>query len=369
VNYQIIIPDAIRMVKYKPYAQALQTDLNGQSLTSLDEISKYFSPMPKTSTTGLQANPLIAPLKDNHFLIKLIADITDKSEKEVCNQFIREHHDLGISVREELAQAGVEPYVWSEELKQFYEKTNSFLYETLVWNRSPMKNDMRRWIGSYLSKLSSRPKKILAFGDGLGIDAYYLAELGYEVTYFDVSKKCSKFAHHLFTHGKIDVTMIDNPQSVGEEAYDAIICLDVLEHVPDPVSLVGWLASRLVTGGKLIVHAPFFVIHPGVQTHLKSNRRFSGHLKSLYGCNGLRVVDGQIFWNPLVLKKQNLANTVTSTPLPWRVLLGALLLGPARYCAFPHIAIANLLIKQDQSLEMIKDLQVAAEDSYTGRGL
>jgi len=71
-------------------------------------------------------------------------------------------------------------------------------------------------------------------------------------------------------------------------AYDVVACLDVLEHVSDPTAFVGTLAGYLRVGGRLIVHAPFYMIHPGNPTHLKANRRYRGSL-SLYEEHGLRA--------------------------------------------------------------------------------
>ncbi|NOY41238.1 MAG: methyltransferase domain-containing protein [Planctomycetes bacterium] len=303
-----------------------------------------------------QADPLIAPLRDNRFLIELIADIAGTPGDEVLKQFVREHYDLGVSVREELAQRGITPYVWSEPLEQFYAETNAFLYETIVWNRSPLKNDMRRWIGAYLRDQSPQPQRILTFGDGLGIDAYYLAELGHDVNYFDLSQKCTEFARRLFAHGNLEVNMIDDPAAVGEEVYDAVVCLDVLEHVPDPVSTVRWLAGRLRTGGKLLVHAPFYCVHQGVSTHLESNRRFSGQIKSLYERNGLCAVDGRAFWNPIVLEKQSEATETQSPRVPWQVSLGSVLLSFARYWSYPHIAVGKVLTNEGKLQAMVKEL-------------
>jgi 2-polyprenyl-3-methyl-5-hydroxy-6-metoxy-1,4-benzoquinol methylase len=72
--------------------------------------------------------------------------------------------------------------------------------------------------------------------------------------------------------------------------------------VPDPQAFVRMMAGHLRPGGRLVSHAPFYMIHPAYPTHLAGNRRFSGSL-TLYDNAGLNLVDGQVFWNPLVLEK------------------------------------------------------------------
>jgi SAM-dependent methyltransferase len=105
------------------------------------------------------------------------------------------------------------------------------------------------------------------------------------------------------------VRMLTDPGEISAESFDAVVCLDVLEHVPDPPAFVRMIAGCLREGGRLIVHAPFYMIHPAYPTHLKANRRYSGRV-SLYTGAGLRLVDGRAFWNPLVFEKsRNVENS------------------------------------------------------------
>lgn len=48
--------------------------------------------------------------------------------------------------------------------------------------------------------------------------------------------------------------LLDIPE---DRLYDAILCTEVLEHVPDPVAALAKMARLLRPGGKLIVTAPF----------------------------------------------------------------------------------------------------------------
>jgi len=50
-----------------------------------------------------------------------------------------------------------------------------------------------------------------------------------------------------------DITAIPEPDA----AFDAILCSEVLEHVPDPTKVLDELARLLKPGGKLILTAPF----------------------------------------------------------------------------------------------------------------
>ncbi|QEG34973.1 class I SAM-dependent methyltransferase [Bythopirellula goksoeyrii] len=302
--------------------------------------------------TSASVDPLIPPLRINKFLIELIAEISETPTDQVAFQFKQEHTDLGGSVRRAMAEKGIQFYEWSSELEQFYASTDAFLYETLVWNRSGLKNEMRSWIGEYLAKVSTAPQRVLTFGDGLGIDAYYLAQLGHEVTYFEISQQCAEFARRIFERGNLQVTMLDTPEQLEPNSFDAVICLDVLEHVPDPLSLVGWLSSNLRDSGKLFIHAPFHYLHPAVTTHLRSNRRYSGDLHTLYAPHGLFPVDGQLFWNPIVFEKSESAKP---RRLPRQLQIGSFLLGIGKHWSTPHNLVAQMLINTKRLAAMVEE--------------
>lgn len=314
-----IPPGGLRMRKYRPWAgRAWQSSM---------------------------VDPLIPPLRDPQFLVDTIQRITGEDRDEVACRFQREHHDLGGNVRRAVDAACIQAYEYSPELEKFYADSDAFLYESLVWNRTSLKNKVRRWIGKHLAQSGQTPLKIMTFGDGLGIDAYFLAQLGHEVTYFDVSQKCTEFARQIFEGANLNVTMLTDPKQLSPNNFDAVLCLDVLEHVPDPPSLVGWLTSLLREGGELIVHAPFFYIAPAVPTHLRSNKKFSGDLSRLYEPHGLHPIAGRLFWDPIVLRKGQLTAPIK---MPWNLRIGGALLKLGRFWSWPHIAVTKTLLCRKQ---------------------
>ncbi len=312
-------------------------------------------------TTLQEVDTFIEPLRDNQFLLRLIAEISKKPISEVTERFIQEHRDLGCNVRIALEEYGLKPHVWSQELEQFYAKTDAFLYETLVWNRSKSKNEMRSWIGSHLMEYQSqrpaRRLRILSFGDGLGIDAYYLAKLGYEVTYFDPSETCTYFAKQIFTRGELQVKMLSKPEDLQTEAFDVIVCLDVLEHVENPSSLVGWLCQFLKPAGRFIVHAPFFYLEKNVATHLRSNQCYSGDTKKIYEPHDLVPLAAEFFWNPLVLELRTEEGLSKRSELSWLAKLGGILLTIGRVWSWPHVKVARFLSRDKELQKMAEELK------------
>ena len=235
-------------------------------------------------------------------VLEWVSSITGSEKEQVLKRLQAEHKQPGYNVRQAFAEAKLERYCWSEELGQFYDRTDSFLYELLIWNQNKLKRQVRRWIKGYRCQRYDHTLKILVTGDGLGVDSLYLARMGHEVSYFEVGAYSRAFAEKLFQHAEVDVTMLTDPSQIEPEAFDMVLCLDVLEHVPDPEKLISQLSGYLRDGGSFITHAPFYMIHESCPTHLKANRKYCGRL-NLYQKHNLRLMDGRWSWSPLVFEK------------------------------------------------------------------
>src|SRR5206468_2559034 len=58
-------------------------------------------------------------------------------------------------------------------------------------------------------------------------------------------------------YGKLDIVSDIAAIPEPDGSFDAILCSEVLEHVPDAVKVIGELARLLRSGGTLILTAPF----------------------------------------------------------------------------------------------------------------
>jgi ubiquinone/menaquinone biosynthesis C-methylase UbiE len=70
-----------------------------------------------------------------------------------------------------------------------------------------------------------------------------------------------------------DIVHIPRPDS----SFDAIMCIEVLEHLPDPVSALRELTRLLKPGGTLIVTAPFCAV-----THFSPHFYHTGYTRYFY---------------------------------------------------------------------------------------
>ncbi|MFK7852264.1 MAG: class I SAM-dependent methyltransferase [Akkermansiaceae bacterium] len=234
----------------------------------------------------------------------LISEVTSMPIATVESRLRKEELNIGSSVRvafeKSIKSSGAERHVYNDAMEHFYETTDSFLYELAIWNLNQLKQEMGVWCCDWITRHLGKCE-VLSIGDGLGFECLRFARAGHEVTYFEVPGYCAEFAKKLFQNTHTMVTHLTSPKAIPEASSDAIICLDVLEHVEDPVAFLEVLKGYLRPGGVLIAHAPFYMIHPNYPTHVAASRKFSGD-SSLYTNAGFRVLDGRAMWNPIVLQ-------------------------------------------------------------------
>jgi 2-polyprenyl-6-hydroxyphenyl methylase/3-demethylubiquinone-9 3-methyltransferase len=95
-------------------------------------------------------------------------------------------------------------------------------------------------------------KKVLDVGCGGGILAEAMAGAGATVSGIDLSEKALKVARlHLYESGRqVDYQLVSAEDYAEQHAgeFDIVTCMEMLEHVPDPASVVA-ACARLVTPG------------------------------------------------------------------------------------------------------------------------
>ncbi len=107
---------------------------------------------------------------------------------------------------------------------------------------------------NYINKIAAiAGKRVLDVGCGGGILSESMAGMNAEVTGIDLSEKALKVAKlHLLESGKkVDYRKISVEEMAAEcpESFDVITCMEMIEHVPDPDSVIASCAKLVKPGG------------------------------------------------------------------------------------------------------------------------
>lgn len=111
-------------------------------------------------------------------------------------------------------------------------------------------------------------KKVLDVGCGGGILAESMAKQGTDVIGLDMGKEPLTVArlHALETGTKLEYVQSTAEQHAEEnpETYDVVTCMEMLEHVPDPLSVIRSCAKMVKPGG----HVFFSTLNRNIKSYL-----------------------------------------------------------------------------------------------------
>ena len=98
-------------------------------------------------------------------------------------------------------------------------------------------------------------KKVLDVGCGGGILTEAMALLGADVTGIDLAEASLEVARLHMTESQCDINYqmvsVEELAELQPEAYDVITCLELLEHVPNPASIIEACSRLIKPGGDL----------------------------------------------------------------------------------------------------------------------
>ncbi len=142
-----------------------------------------------------------------------------------------------------------------KERKEWYQKTSAYLYD--LSKSHELNQEIKKTYGRILETCKHKGGKILDFGAGIGDLVVLLAENGLDMTYLDIKGATSKFAKWRIKRRGLKVNFMETggEQDCLKEYYDVIICVDVLEHLDDPLFYLKEMHKHLKESGLLILKA------------------------------------------------------------------------------------------------------------------
>lgn len=125
----------------------------------------------------------------------------------------------------------------------------------------------KEWIESFRTEMVGqlagevRGRKVLDVGCHYGIFSFYMLERGASVTGIDIAEKwvqrCSEQAREKHPGGPAEFLVADaQALPFGDESFDVVICLEVVEHVDFPGKVMSEVHRVLRPGGVLVVGTP-----------------------------------------------------------------------------------------------------------------
>lgn len=112
-------------------------------------------------------------------------------------------------------------------------------------------------LGYVAERVSLRDAAVLDVGCGGGLLSEALAKEGARVTAIDLAPDLVKIAklHGLESGVKVDYREqpVEALAAAQPGEFDAITCMEMLEHVPDPAAIIAACATLLKPGGRLFV--------------------------------------------------------------------------------------------------------------------
>ena len=152
------------------------------------------------------------------------------------------------------------------ELNKFSELAHKWWDKTSEFKPLHEINPLRL---NYIDNVASlKDKTVLDVGCGGGILSESMAEKGAKVTGIDLGKKALKVAqlHSLDSGVTVDYQLIAAEQLAEQQpaSFDVVTCLEMLEHVPDPASVVAACAKLVKPGG----HVFFSTINRNPKAYL-----------------------------------------------------------------------------------------------------
>lgn len=135
-----------------------------------------------------------------------------------------------------------------------------------------------------------RGDRVLDVGCGVGYAASLLSDAGLGVAGVDISETAIALARERLPGAELVPARPDGRLPWGDGAFDGLVCLGVLEHVPAPEGVLAECRRVLRTGGTAVFvvpnsRSPYFLFGRGTGQVYEKPRTLAGW-RALFAANG-----------------------------------------------------------------------------------
>lgn len=153
-----------------------------------------------------------------------------------------------------------------KDIFSFYSETDYFVYRQSHFNR------LHSWWDVALPMRGKTRGRLCEYGAGIGPVTNWLIQKFPRWQYYLVDLDCPafKFGRWRFRqHSQVDFGTVNSLRPQLKGVFDVIVCRYVMEHVPNPLTLVKAFAQHLKPGGWLFID---FIDSPGGENLAQSYR-------------------------------------------------------------------------------------------------
>lgn len=209
----------------------------------------------------------------------LIAEFFHIPESEAVSLLNEEFRKPGGQVANDWKQANPQT---QDEITRFYQETGSYIYDLAADHCHVRRQPVRDAVIRRIARRGSS-QNVLMYGDGIGTDSIEIAKHGHKVTYFDLPGITSDFARFRFKRDGLEqrIGVVNQTEDIPKESFDVAVCIEVLEHVPDPPGVMRLLYQSLKQGGIALITESFDCVGPEYPSHLPENFQYAGRTHAL----------------------------------------------------------------------------------------
>ncbi len=216
-------------------------------------ITSTTSAMPEIAgPAALQVNPL-DPLAMGQQIHAVLSDQTLRDKLVEQGQARAKDFTWQRTAQQVL---GIYQAVFDSNQKQHQKMTDTSSSHNSGYSKA-VDHKRLQFILKQLQRHVSPQGKVLDVGCGNGIMSKAIGQDGYQVLGVDVSEKAIKKAKSGESQSNVDFRVVRAEELVADgSTYDAVICSEVLEHLPNPSPLLATLHALLSDRGVLVVTVP-----------------------------------------------------------------------------------------------------------------